>query len=170
MIFKNLFHNAALHFPENMQQKTACHFGQAEVSSAYAVINLFKAISEHYVVEVNGQTYDSDFTFVCVCNGRYYGGGFNPIPDADPQDGKLDVLLVDKVSLLQVPGLIGKYKNGRYKELGKVVKYLQTDEVTIKCDKESPINLDGELRMAKTAHMVLAEEKLRFFYPKGLTF
>ena len=134
------------------------------------VINLFKAISEHYVVEVDGETYDSSFTFVCVCNGRWYGGGFNPIPDADPQDGKLDVLLVDKVSLLQVPGLIGKYKNGRYKELGKVVKYLQTDEIIIKCDKESPINLDGELRMAKTAHMELAKEKIRFFYPKGLTF
>ena len=140
---------------------------------AYAVstvINLFKAISEHYVVEVNGEKYDSKFTFVCVCNGRWYGGGFNPIPDADPQDGKLDVLLVDKVSLFQVPGLIGKYKNGRYKELGKVVKYLQTDEITIHCDKETPINLDGEMRVAKTAHMELAKEKINFFYPKGLTF
>ena len=134
------------------------------------VINLFKGISEHYVVEVNGKTYDSDFTFVCVCNGRYYGGGFNPVPEADPCDGKLDVLLVDKVSLLQVPGIIGKYKNGRYKELGKIVTHLQTDEIIIRCDKESPINFDGELRMANTAHMCLAEEKIRFFYPKGLTF
>ena len=140
---------------------------------AYAVstvINLFKAISEHYVVEVNGEKYDSKFTFVCVCNGRFYGGGFNPIPDADPCDGKLDVLLVDKVNIFQVPGLIGKYKNGRYKELGKVVRYLQTNEITIHCDKETPINLDGELRLGNSAHMVLAEEKIRFFYPKGLTY
>ena len=140
---------------------------------AYAVstvINLFKAISEHYVVEVNGEKYDSKFTFVCVCNGRFYGGGFNPIPDADPCDGKLDVRLVDKVNIFQVPGLIGKYKNGRYKELGKVVRYLQTNEITIHCDKETPINLDGELRLGNSAHMVLAEEKIRFFYPKGLTY
>ena len=140
---------------------------------AYAVstvVNLFKAISEHYVVEVNGQVYDRKFTFVCVCNGRYYGGGFNPVPEADPRDGKLDVLLVDKVNIFQVAGIIGKYKNGQYKKLGKVVKHLQTDEIIIRCDKESPINLDGELRMAKTAHMALAEEKIRFFYPKGLTF
>ena len=140
---------------------------------AYAVstlINLFRGIAEHYTVEVNGEVYDGDFTFVCVCNGRFYGGGFNPVPDADPRDGRLDVLLVDKVSLLQVPGIIGKYKNGRYKELPHLVKHLQTDEIIIKCDKESPINLDGELRTAKTAHMVLAEEKIRFFYPKGLTF
>ena len=140
---------------------------------AYAVstvINLFKGISEHYVVEVNGKTYDSRFTFVCVCNGRFYGGGFNPVPEADPCDGKLDVLLVDKVNIFQVPLIIGKYKNGRHKELGKIVKYLQTDEVIIHCNKEIPINLDGELRLGKTAHMVLAKEKINFFYPKGLTY
>lgn len=140
---------------------------------AYAVstvVNLFKAISEHYVVEINGQVYDRKFTFVCVCNGRFYGGGFNPVPEADPADGKLDVLLVDKVNIFQVPGIIGKYKNGQYKKLGKIVKHLQTDEIIIRCDKESPINLDGELRMAKTAHMRLADKKIRFFYPKGLTY
>ncbi|MBQ8797431.1 MAG: YegS/Rv2252/BmrU family lipid kinase [Oscillospiraceae bacterium] len=140
---------------------------------AYAlstVVNLLKKISEHYIVEVNGKTYDSDFTFVCVCNGRYYGGGFNPVPEADPCDGKLDVLLVDRVRLWQVPGIIGKYKNGRYRELGSIVEHLLTDEIIIKCDKESPINLDGEIRTAKTAHMCLADEKIRFFYPKGLTY
>ncbi|MFR8332321.1 MAG: hypothetical protein ACLU9S_08110 [Oscillospiraceae bacterium] len=23
-----------------------------------------------------------EFTLMCACNGRYYGGGFNPCPDA----------------------------------------------------------------------------------------
>ena len=138
---------------------------------AYAVstvINLFKGISEHYIVEVNGETVDASHTFVCVCNGRFYGGGFNPVPEADPSDGLLDVLLVKKVSLLQVPGLIGKYKNGKYKQIPHVVRHLQTDKITIRCDKPSPINLDGELMTAQTVEMRIAEEKLRFFFPKGL--
>ena len=138
---------------------------------AYAVstvINLFRRIAEHYVVQINGEVIDGDQTFVCVCNGRFYGGGFNPVPEADPADGLLDVLLVKKVSLLQVPGLIGKYKNGRYKELPHVVRHFKTKGITIRCDKDTPINLDGELMTAKTAEMRLAEEKLRFFYPKGL--
>jgi YegS/Rv2252/BmrU family lipid kinase len=138
---------------------------------AYAVstvINLFRGIAEHYIVEVNGETIDAEQTFVCVCNGRFYGGGFNPVPEADPTDGLLDVLLVKKVSLLQVPGLIGKYKAGRYKELPQVVRHLQTDRITVRCDKETPINLDGELMTAKEVTFRLAEEKLRFFYPKGL--
>ena len=140
--------------------------------SAYAastVINLFKGISEHYVVQIDGQTIDSEFTFICACNGRFYGGGFNPVPEADPADGKMDVLLVKKVGLLQVPGIIGKYKNGRYKELKDLVTYYRTDRVTVRCDKITPINLDGELRTAQVADFRIAREKLRFFYPKGLT-
>ena len=135
---------------------------------ASTVINLFQGISEHYVVEVNGQTIDAEQTFVCVCNGRFYGGGFNPVPEADPTDGRLDVLLVKKVNLLQVAGVIGKYKNGRYRELPKLVTHCLTDRITIRCDKPSPVNLDGELRTAQTVHMQVAQEKIRFFYPKGL--
>ena len=138
---------------------------------AYAVstvINLFRGIAEHYIVEVNGETVDAEQTFVCVCNGRFYGGGFNPVPEADPSDGLLDVLLVKKVSLLQVPGLIGKYKNGKYKQIPHVVRHLKTKNITIRCDKPTPVNLDGELMTAQQVNMGIADEKLRFFYPKGL--
>ena len=137
--------------------------------AASALVNIVKGIGEHYVVEVNGEVFDGQQTFVCVCNGRYYGGGFNPVPEADPSDGLLDVLVVKQVSRGQVPGLIGKYKNGRYRELQHVARYLKTDRVKITCDKPTPINLDGELRMAQEIEMKVAREKIRFFYPKGLT-
>ena len=136
--------------------------------AASTVVNVVRGIAEHYVVEVDGETVDDEFTFVCVCNGRFYGGGFNPVPEADPADGLLDVLLVKKVSRLQVPFIIGKYKNGRYKELHKLVRHLRTRELKIRCDKATPINLDGELRTAQVVDFAVAEEKIRFFYPKGL--
>ena len=137
--------------------------------AASTVVNVIRGVSEHYVVEINGETVDDEFTFICVCSGRYYGGGFNPIPEADPADGMLDVLLVKKVSRGQVPFLIGKYKDGRYKELSDVARYIKTDRVKILCDKPTPINMDGELRTAQVVEMKVAEEKIRFFYPKGLS-
>ena len=139
---------------------------------AYAVstvVNVVKGIAEHYTVEVDGETIDGEMTFICVCNGRYYGGGFNPIPEADPADGKLDVLLVKKVTRMQVPAIIGKYKDGRYKELSEFARYIKTDSIKITCDKPTPVNLDGELRTAQEIEMKVAKEKIRFFYPKGLT-
>ena len=138
--------------------------------AASTVVNLCKGISEHYVVEIDGQRIDGEFTFVCACNGRYYGGGFNPVPEADPTDGLLDVLLVDKVNLFMVPGLIGKYKNGRYQELNHLVRHYKTKELKIFCDKEVPVNVDGEALYAKEVEFAIADEKLRFFYPRGLSF
>ena len=136
---------------------------------ASTVVNVVKGISEHYVIEIDGERIDGRQTFVCVCNGRFYGGGFNPVPEADPADGKLDVLLVKHISRAQVPFIIGKYKDGRYKELDKVARYFRTDKVKIICDKPTAINLDGELRTAEVVEMSVAKEKLRFFYPKGLS-
>lgn len=134
------------------------------------VVNLFKGISEHYVVEIDGETIDGSQTFVCVANARYYGGGFYAIPDAEPDDGMLDILLVKKLRLWQIPGAIAKYKAGRYKELGHIARHFRTDRITIRCDQDSPVNLDGEIRMAKDVQMRIADKKIRFFYPRGLHF
>jgi diacylglycerol kinase family enzyme len=50
-----------------------------------------------------------------------------------------------------------------------LVRHFRTDRLTIRCDRPSPINLDGELRTAQVVELSVAKEKLRFFYPKGLT-
>ena len=137
--------------------------------AASTLVNVIRGIAEHYVVEVDGERFDGDFTMICACNGRFYGGGFNPVPEADPTDGLLDVLLVNKVSRLQVAQVIGKYKNGKYKELHDLVRHFKTDRVRILCDKPTSINLDGELRTAQTIDIRIAKEKLRFFYPAQLS-
>ena len=134
-----------------------------------AVINTIRGVHEHYVVHINGQTVDANQTLICACNGRFYGGGFNPVPEADPTDGMLEVLLVTKVSRLKVLEVVGKYKNGLYARYPDLIRHFRTDRVVIECDAPTNINLDGELRTAKTVDIRIAEEKLRFFYPKGLT-
>ena len=136
---------------------------------ASTVVNVIKGVAEHYVVEIDGERIDGKQTMICACNGRYYGGGFNPVPEADPADGLLDVLIVRKVSRLLVPTVVGKYKAGRYNELPKLVRHIRTKSLKILCDKPTPINLDGEMRLAQEITMEIAREKIRFFYPKGLS-
>lgn len=132
------------------------------------VVNLIKGIHRHYVVELNGERIDDRFTLICVCNGRFYGGGYQPVPEARPDDGKLEVLLVKKVSRLQVAGLIGKYKAGRYAEFPELFRHFSTDRIVIHCDREEVVNLDGEARWGKDVEIRLSDKKLRFFYPSGL--
>ena len=140
---------------------------------AYAVstvVNVVRGIYEHYVIEVDGKRFDGNFTMICACNGKYYGGGFCPVPHADPTDGKLEVLLVKDVSRLKVAQVVGAYKDGKYANFPDLIRHFSTDRVKIICDKPTGINLDGEKREAQVIEMKIAEEKLRFFYPKGLTF
>ena len=135
---------------------------------ASVVVNIFRGISEHYVVQIDGERIDDRLTFVCVCNGRFYGGGFNPIPEANPADGMLDVLVVKHVPRLRIPRALAKYKAGRYQELWDLARYFRTDRVKITCDRPSPVNLDGEIRTADTVEFTVADEKIHFFYPRGL--
>ena len=137
--------------------------------AASTVINTIRGVSEHYVIEVNGETIDGEQTLLCACNGQYYGGGFNPVPQADPTDGMLEVLIVTKVSRLKVAQVVGKYKNGRYADFPHLIRHYRTTHLRVTADAPIPINLDGELRTAKVVDFSVADKKVRFFYPKGLT-
>ena len=137
--------------------------------AASTIINTIKGITEHFKIEVNGEVIDGDQTLICACNGRYYGGGFNPVPQADPTDGVMEVLVVTGVSRLKVAQVVGKYKQGKYRDYPHLIRHIRTDRLTIHCDKPTPINLDGELRMAQTIDLQIAPQKLRFFYPKTVT-
>ena len=82
----------------------------------------------------------------------------------------MDVLLINKVTRLKAASVIGKYKAGQYRDLPDLVTPYRCKKVTIHCDKESEINLDGELLMAKDATFEILPKAIRFFYPKGLTY
>ena len=140
-------------------------------SGAYllsTVVNVIKGVTAHYVVELAGERIDARQTMICVCNGRWYGGGFNPVPDALLDDGLLDVLLVRPVTRLQVAAVIGKYKAGRYREVPELIRHCRVPELRVRCDKPSAVNVDGELLTAEDVVFRVSPHKIRFFHPKGL--
>lgn len=52
-----------------------------------AVVNVFQGISRNMRVRCGDFSSAGGHTLVCACNGRFYGGGFNPSLDARPDDG-----------------------------------------------------------------------------------
>ncbi len=142
-------------------------------SGAYllsVLVNLLKGVHEHYVVELDGQRFDARQTLICIASGRWYGGGFNPLPDAEPDDGILDVLLIRRVSRLTVAKVVGLYKAGRYRELEGLVQHFRCQQITVHCDRETVINMDGELLHATEASFAVLPHAVRFFYPRGLQY
>jgi len=135
------------------------------LSAAY---NLFKGINRSYSVKVDGEDLSGMYSLLVAANSRYYGGGYNPVPDADPTDGLLDFLLVKKVSRLQVAQLIKKYSEGKYRELGDLVIYKRGNVMEIDCGASpGDINIDGEVIKGRSFSFRLSDKSIRFFAPKG---
>ena len=132
--------------------------------------NVLKGISRPLHVEMGGQTLDGPSALLCVCNGRHYGGGFMPMPEAMPDDGVLDMLHVNKVSLYQLPLLLGKYARGRYKELPKFVTDFHGQSITFSSDQEITAVVDGEVIRDTSFTVRLSERKVNFFYPASASY
>ena len=106
--------------------------------------------------------------FIVAANGRYYGGSFNPTPDAVVNDGLIDAMTINKVNRFQVLGLIGKYQKGKHISLTDLVTLKRVKRVEVISEKVIPVNLDGELFDSKTAVFEMVEKAVNFIVPANL--
>ena len=131
------------------------------------VFNIIKGVNQSCRVELDdGYVYDGDVTLICVCNNGWYGGSYNPSPDANVKDGLLDVIICKKISRLTMIRVIGKYKKGRHREIpSKILEYHRVRSLRITPKGPSPFNLDGELIVSDGAEISVLPGSMRFFYP-----
>ena len=132
--------------------------------------NLIWGIAQEFEVEVGGRTFRQKLTLLCACNGRSYGGSFNPVPEAIPDDGQLEILLVDKVSRAGVLGLVKRYAEGRYREIPHLIHHFQEDSLTVRANREFVINIDGEIIRRQEVSFRLLPAGVRFFAPQEAAF
>ena len=133
-------------------------------------VNLYRGICEDYVITTENGTLRGSYTLACACNGRYYGGGFNPVPEAMPDDGWLDFLIVKGVSRLKFLKVVGKYAKGRYKELTDIILYIRGKNMKIQSKTEMAVNIDGELIRAKDVAFRLVPLGVHFLFPENVRF
>mgnify|MGYP004532404189 CR=1 FL=1 len=86
---------------------------------------------------------DSKYTILSICNGAYYGGGFNIAPKAELTDGLLDIYYAEKMSKMKMIPLLLKMKKGKHEGKRKIHKF-RTDHVEINFEEEITFNVDGE--------------------------
>ena len=135
-----------------------------------AVVEMCRGIARPMRIRSGDYSGDGDFTLVCVCNGRFYGGGFNPSLDARLDDGELDIFIARKVNRFQFAALIGKYASGHAAEMTELVTHLKGQEITIEFEKEDVINLDGEAFFTDRAVMRVLPGAVNLIVPKGMRF
>jgi diacylglycerol kinase (ATP) len=80
---------------------------------------------------------------VVVANGRYFGGGMKICPDASPDDGLFDVLLIGAVSKADFIRTMPKIYRGTHLPHPKA-ELLRGRVVSVESDEPIPVELDGE--------------------------
>jgi len=97
-----------------------------------------------------------------VANGRFYGAGLQPAPDAQIDDGLFDIIVVGNIGFLEGAKNLGKLRDGTYLKLPQV-KSWRGKSVSSRCAERVLIEADGEMvgRLPATFELLSAAIKIR---------
>ena len=143
--------------------------GRGSYLVSVAVNGVFGRIGRRWTVWLDDEKIEDEFALVSVCNGRYYGGGSTPVPEARMNDGVLHTVLVRNVGKLRFARLFPTYSAGNYKELPRELVRVSTAKVVRIHSDDGDITtcLDGESLHGRDVTLRLSEKKLSFFGPAG---
>jgi YegS/Rv2252/BmrU family lipid kinase len=94
-------------------------------------------------VTVDGEVRSGPMFDVIVANCRYLAGGMKIAPDADPEDGLFDVILIGDISKLDLALTMPKIYRGTHLPHPKA-ELLRGESVTVESAEPLPVELDGE--------------------------
>ena len=94
-------------------------------------------------VAVDGERRAGPMFDVVVANGRFFGGGLEICPEAEPDDGLFDVLTIGDVTKRDLVQTMPKMYRGTHLPHPKA-ELLRGSSVTVTSETPLPIELDGE--------------------------
>jgi diacylglycerol kinase (ATP) len=118
----------------------------------------------HLRVQVGAETRDALMEDVIVAVGRYLAGGMKITPDAEPDDGLFDVLLIGDVTKAELVRVMPKIYRGTHLPHPKG-EVLRGSTVEIQADEPLPIQLDGEQPGTTPTRFEIVREAIRLRVP-----
>ena len=99
--------------------------------------------SLHVRITADGQVFEDDILLFLVMNSGMVGSFPMLAPAAKVDDGKLDLLIVNKCSIPDLMGLFISIFSGRHTSSSHI-RYVQATDIVIECDEPVESDLDGE--------------------------
>jgi YegS/Rv2252/BmrU family lipid kinase len=115
-------------------------------------------------VTVDGEERAGRMIDVMVANGRFLGGGMMMLPEAEPDDGLFDVLLIGDVTKRDLLVTLPKSYRGRHLPHPRL-EVLRGASVTVDADEPLPIEIDGEQPGTTPATFSLRPRAIRLRVP-----
>jgi YegS/Rv2252/BmrU family lipid kinase len=131
--------------------------------ATFAVFSGWEATEIEVVVDAErrtGRMFD-----VVVANGRFFGGGLQICPEAEPDDGLFDVLTIGDVTKRDLVQTMPKMYRGTHLPHPKA-ELLRGSSVTVTSETPLPIELDGEQPGTTPVTFEVAPAALRLRVPR----
>ena len=92
----------------------------------------------------NGPEDHAQVNNMVVANGRFYGAGLHPAPEAQLDDGLFDIAVIRDIGFIGGAKNLSKLRDGTYLKLPQV-HFQRGKSVSAKCEERVLIEADGEV-------------------------
>jgi len=130
--------------------------------ATFAVFSRWR--TSELTVTVGAETRRARMHDVVVANGRYFGGGMMICPEAEPDDGVFDVLLIGNLTKRDLLLTLPKTYRGKHLPHPKA-ELLRGPAVEIEAAEPLPVELDGEQPGTTPARFEIIPRALRLRVP-----
>ena len=117
-------------------------------------------------VSVDDEAREGRMIDVMACNGRYLGGGMMMCPEAEPDDGLFDVMLIGDVTKRDLLLVLPKTYRGKHLPHPRL-EVLRGATVSVDADEPLPVELDGEQPGTTPARFEVVPRALRLRVPRA---
>ena len=120
------------------------------------------------IVKSNGEKIEKTGKYLisAICNGGYYGSGFNPAPEAKIDDGIINLVLVRELSFFEFIPMIYRYKVGKH-ATAKSLEEIDVKSGIISSKTPFKSNIDGDIFETDKLIFKINEKSLIWSYFKN---
>lgn len=116
-------------------------------------------------IKIDDYTFEENTLLVAVANGKYYGGGMLPAPEAEIDDGYFDICHIKQVGKAKMLVLFPKFMKGKHGNI-KEVSMLKGSKVSIEANEDLPVNLDGETFYSRQIDFEIVPKGINIIIPE----
>lgn len=140
-----------------------------KISIVYCLFSKRKHAVKIYLdgKEFSGADYKNTTLLAVAANGKYYGGGIKAAPLSVIDDGLMDFVHANTLSVLKFISIVGKYTKGLHLNNPKMpfITFKRCKKIKFEAEAPIDVNFDGEIFRMTNPEITLLPKALRIILP-----
>ncbi len=148
------------------QAKCIKHLSGLPLYLVAAIKSLVTHVSNEYELREGKKKRVHKAYFICAGNGKYEGGGFKVLPEAEPDDLRLNLCIVHSAPVIKAIRLIPKFIAGKHTK-DSLISLWESKGLTIQAKNPFLLHVDGEVleQSALKVDVSLSKQKIAVITP-----